>query len=244
MLRYCLYCGCDEDAPFYFPPPSPTAPSPNPVPTVQTTSPALSSTVSSSGTTRQFDPMSTAEKGRERPGLAAPVAVDQVRHLPALPCPCQADSRRRESVEACEARLLRKQDVRIIPLSAAIYFLCFLDRANMGNARILNSTSHHDMQRSLAMTDHQFVVALMVFLVAYAVFEVPSNVLLKKLRPSRWLAFLMFGWGAVTVALGATRGFAAVAAVRFLLGVFEAGLFPGLVYYLTFWYRRDERSVR
>lgn len=143
-----------------------------------------------------------------------------------------------------ESRLLRKQDARIIPLSAAIYFLCFLDRANMGNAKILNSTTHDDMQRSLGMTDHQFVVALMVFLVAYAAFEVPSNMLLKKLRPSRWLAFLMFCWGATTVSLGGTRSVAAATAVRFLLGMFEAGLFPGLVYYLTFWYRHDERSVR
>ncbi|XP_044719807.1 major facilitator superfamily domain-containing protein [Hirsutella rhossiliensis] len=143
-----------------------------------------------------------------------------------------------------EKRLLRKQDARIIPLSAAIYFLCFLDRANMGNAKILNSTTRDDMQRSLGMTDRQFVVALMVFLVAYAAFEVPSNMLLKKLRPSRWLAFLMFCWGAMTVSLGATRSFAAVTAVRFLLGMFEAGLFPGLVYYLTFWYKHDERSVR
>jgi MFS family permease len=100
------------------------------------------------------------------------------------------------------------------------------------------------MQRGTSMSDYQFVIALMVFLVAYAIFEVPSNILLKKLRPSRWLAFLMFCWGAMTVALGATRSFASVAAVRFLLGMFEAGLFPGLVYYLTFWYRHNERSVR
>lgn len=84
----------------------------------------------------------------------------------------------------------------------------------------------------------------MVFLVAYAVFEVPSNILLKKLRPSRWLAFLMFCWGAITMCLGAVHDFAGVTAVRFLLGVFEAGLFPGLVYYLTFWFRHNERSVR
>lgn len=87
-------------------------------------------------------------------------------------------------------------------------------------------------------------VALMVFLVGYFVFEIPSNMLLKRLRPSRWLAFLMFSWGAVTIGLGGVHSFAAAAGVRFLLGAVEAGLFPGLVYYLTFWYRHDERSVR
>jgi hypothetical protein len=92
----------------------------------------------------------------------------------------------------------------------------------------------------------------MVFLVAYAVFEVPSNYLLKRLSPSKWIAFLMFSWGAVTMGLGGTKSYGAVTAVRFILGMFEAGLFlrnegrclqltslqglfPGLVYYLTFW---------
>jgi MFS family permease len=100
------------------------------------------------------------------------------------------------------------------------------------------------MQTGTGMSNYQFVIALMVFLVAYAVFEVPSNILLKKLRPSRWLAFLMFCWGAMTIALGGANSFASVTAIRFLLGMFEAGLFPGLVYYLTFWYKHNERSVR
>lgn len=143
-----------------------------------------------------------------------------------------------------ETRLLRIQDRTIIPLSAFIYFLCYLDRSNIGNARILNSSTQNDMQTEIGATQYQFNIALMVFLVAYALFEVPSNILLKKLRPSRWLAFLMFSWGAITVGLGGVRDFGATAGVRFLLGVFEAGLFPGLVYYLTFWYKSDERSVR
>lgn len=84
----------------------------------------------------------------------------------------------------------------------------------------------------------------MVFLVAYAVFEVPSNYLLKKLSPSKWISFLMFCWGIMTISLGFTHSFASVTAIRFILGMFEAGLFPGLVYYLTFWYRTDERSIR
>ncbi len=94
------------------------------------------------------------------------------------------------------------------------------------------------------MTDFQYTIALMVFLVAYAVFEVPSNYLLKKFSPSKWIAFLMFAWGALTIGLGGVKSYGSVTAVRFLLGVFEAGLFPGLVYYLTFWYRTDERSIR
>ncbi|KAG8425657.1 hypothetical protein J3458_002337 [Metarhizium acridum] len=143
-----------------------------------------------------------------------------------------------------EKRLLLKQDLRILPLCASIYFLSFLDRSNIGNAKILNSSTRDDLQTATGMTDYQFNIALMVFVVAYAVFEVPSNILLKRLRPSRWLAVLMFCWGALTICLSAGKNFGGVTALRFLLGAFEAGLFPGLVYYLTFWYRHNERSVR
>ncbi|KAJ7732004.1 MFS transporter-like protein [Mycena metata] len=148
------------------------------------------------------------------------------------------------SDEAAERALIRKQDIRIVPLSAAICLLANLDRSNIGNAKILNSETHNDLLSETHMTNLQYTIALMVFLVAYAGFEVPSNYLLKRLSPSRWIAFLMLVWGALTMGLGGTHTYAEVVAVRFLLGVFEAGLFPGLVYLLTFWYRPEERSVR
>ncbi|KAK0625374.1 major facilitator superfamily domain-containing protein [Bombardia bombarda] len=124
---------------------------------------------------------------------------------------------------AQETALIRKQDLRIIPLSAAIYFLCYLDRSNIGNAKILNAAAHHDLLSDTHMTASQFTISLMIFLVAYGLFEVPSNILLKRLRPSRWIAFLMFAWGAVSAGLGGADNFATVTGVRFLLGVFEAG---------------------
>ncbi|KAG8741284.1 hypothetical protein FRC10_003032 [Ceratobasidium sp. 414] len=117
-------------------------------------------------------------------------------------------------------RLLWKLDKRIVPAAALIYLLCYLDR------------------------NLQYVIALMVFLIAYALFEVPSNYCLKMIRPSRWLAFLMFSWGSLTIGMGGVQSYGSLTAVRFLLGAFEAGLFPGLVYFFTFWYRPEERSVR
>ncbi|KII95652.1 hypothetical protein PLICRDRAFT_34577 [Plicaturopsis crispa FD-325 SS-3] len=140
--------------------------------------------------------------------------------------------------------LVWKQDLRIVPLSAGIYLLCYLDRSNIGNAKILNAETKNDLLSETHMTSFQFTIALMVFLIAYALFEVPSNILLKKLRPSRWIAFLMFAWGATTIGLGGTQNYASVTGVRFLLGVIEAGLFPGLVFYMTYWYRTNERSMR
>ncbi|KAI1359146.1 MFS general substrate transporter [Xylaria arbuscula] len=145
---------------------------------------------------------------------------------------------------AAERSLLRKQDKRIIPLSASIYFLAYLDRSNIGNAKVLNSSTHNDMMTETRTTNYQFTIALMIFLIGYFLFEVPSNILLKKFRPSRWLAFLMGSWGLITIGIGGVHNYGQIVGVRFLLGVFEAGLFPGLVYYLTFWYKTDERSVR
>ncbi|RAO65268.1 uncharacterized protein BHQ10_001280 [Talaromyces amestolkiae] len=164
---------------------------------------------------------------------------------------CESSLSTHESVEDAEGldntairNLVWKQDLRIVPLSAFIYLLCYLDRSNIGNAKILNADTHNDLLTETHMTNYQYTIALMVFLIAYALFEVPSNYLLKKLRPSRWIAFLMLSWGAITMGLGGAKNTAQVTGIRFILGVFEAGLFPGLVYYLTFWYRVHERSVR
>ncbi|EEU35201.1 uncharacterized protein NECHADRAFT_102106 [Fusarium vanettenii 77-13-4] len=143
-----------------------------------------------------------------------------------------------------QSLLLRKQDARIIPLAAGIYLLCYLDRSNIGNAKVLNASTKHDLLSETGMSNLDYTIALMVFLIAYALFEVPSNYFLKRMKPSRWISFLMFSWGTITMCLGAAHNYGSVTAMRFLLGVFEAGLFPGLVYYLTFWYRPEERSLR
>jgi MFS family permease len=95
--------------------------------------------------------------------------------------------------------------------------------------QVLNQEEGNDLLTETNMTTFQFTIALMVFLIAYALFEVPSNYMLKRLKPSNWIAFLMLSWGAITMGLGGVQSFGAVTAVRFLLGVFEAGLFPGLV---------------
>ncbi|KAL3491959.1 major facilitator superfamily domain-containing protein [Aspergillus germanicus] len=149
-----------------------------------------------------------------------------------------------DGLRAREKALVWKQDLHIVPLSAAIYLLCYLDRSNIGNARIMNSETGNDLLTETNMSSYEYTIALMVFLIAYALFEVPSNYFLKKLKPSRWIAFLMLSWGAVTMGLGGVHNFAQVTGLRFLLGVMEAGLFPGLVYFLTFWYRTHERSIR
>ncbi|THU93369.1 MFS transporter [Dendrothele bispora CBS 962.96] len=130
------------------------------------------------------------------------------------------------------------------PSSMFIYLLCSLDRSNIGNARVLNSDTGNSLQQTIHLSNTDYTTALMIFLVAYFLFETPSNYLLKRFTPSRWIAFLMFSWGAMTMCLGAANNFSSLTAIRFLLGMFEAGLFPGLVYFLTFWYRPEERALR
>ncbi|KAG8711366.1 hypothetical protein FRC08_015979 [Ceratobasidium sp. 394] len=141
-------------------------------------------------------------------------------------------------------RLLWKLDRRIVPAAALIYLLCYLDRSNIGNAKLLNDAKGNSLLQTLHLSNLQYVITLMVFLIAYSMFEVPSNYCLKMMRPSRWLAFLMFSWGSLTVGMGGVQSYGSLTAVRFLLGAFEAGLFPGLVYFFTFWYRPEERSLR
>lgn len=132
-----------------------------------------------------------------------------------------------------DRKLVWKQDLRILPISCGIYLLCYLDRSNIGNAKVLNASTHNDLLSETNMTAYQYTIALMVFLIAYMVFEVPSNYFLKRLSPSKWIAFLMLSWSVMTMGLGGVHNFAGVTALRFMLGVFEAGLFPGLVYYLS-----------
>ncbi|KAK1227082.1 hypothetical protein PQX77_009915 [Marasmius sp. AFHP31] len=143
-----------------------------------------------------------------------------------------------------ERRLVRKLDLRIVPSAMLIYLLCFLDRSNIGNAKLLNASTNNSLQQSTHTSNSQFTTALMIFLVAYILFETPSTYLLKRFRPSRWIALLMFGWGTMTICLGFVHNFSQLTAIRFLLGMFEAGLFPGLVYFLTFWYKPHERALR
>ncbi|CAH0051507.1 unnamed protein product [Clonostachys solani] len=144
----------------------------------------------------------------------------------------------------CFHRLVSKVDRRLLPVTALIYLLCYLDRSNIGNARILNSDTGDDIMQSLNLSSEQYIIALMLFLVAYSIFEAPSNLALKVFSPKRWLGFLVFTFGAFCVSIGGAQNFATVTALRFFLGAAEAGVFPGMVYYLSFWYKAEERAFR
>lgn len=137
-----------------------------------------------------------------------------------------------------EKKLLRKLDAHVIPLVMLLYTFSFLDRVNIGNARLYN------METDLGLVGNQFQVAVSIFFVTYLLFEVPSNLVLKPLTPSRYIAFIAFGWGIIATCTGFVQSYGALIAVRLILGVVEAGLFPGLNVYLTFFYTKQELALR
>lgn len=132
--------------------------------------------------------------------------------------------------KARAAKLRRKMDLRILPLCAWMYLLNYLDRGNIGNSKLLNSETGDSLIEQTNMTNMQYAVAVSLFAVAYAVFEVPSNWIMKRyVRPSRWLATLLLAWGIFTIGFAGVQTFAQVTILRFFIGMFEAGFFPGML---------------
>ncbi|CAF4128357.1 unnamed protein product, partial [Adineta steineri] len=137
-----------------------------------------------------------------------------------------------------DKKLLRKLDLYLIPGMTLLYLLNYLDRVNIGQAKLNGITT------SLHLTSAQYNTCLSVVYVTYVAFEVPSNLILKKLRPSVWIPIIMVTWGIITTLTGLVNSYGGLLACRLLLGAPEAGLFPGATYYLSSWYTRRELSWR
>ncbi|OAP60835.1 hypothetical protein AYL99_05837 [Fonsecaea erecta] len=135
-------------------------------------------------------------------------------------------------------RILRKVDYRLIPILAILYLLAFIDRGNIGNAKIAG------LYDDLHLHGMQYNTALTLFFVPYGFFEVPSNIVLKILRPSIWISVLMFCWGTVMTLMGVVSSYEGLLVTRFFLGVAESGFFPAATYLLTIWYLRYEVQRR
>jgi MFS family permease len=108
----------------------------------------------------------------------------------------------------------------------------------------MNSNTGDTLMEVNDISNHQYTIAMMVFLVAYSVFEAPSNLALKSFHPHRWLGFLVIAFGALCTGIGFTHTFTELAVLRFSLGAAEAGVFPGMIFYFTFWYKPSERAIR
>jgi Major Facilitator Superfamily len=125
-------------------------------------------------------------------------------------------------------QLNRRLDLRVLPLCCWVYLLNFLDRGNIGNSKVLNQETGDDLLQQAKMTANGYALTVTLFSLAYTLFEVPSNWVMKHyVRPSLWLGFLLFCWGALTIGFAGVHNYATVVVLRFLIGVFEAGFFPG-----------------
>ena len=136
-----------------------------------------------------------------------------------------------------EAKTYHKVDMRLIPFLSLCFFLAYLDRLNVGFAKL-------QMLKDLSMSDAVFAAGAGIFFIGYFFFEVPSNVLLKKFGARVWIARIMISWGIISACMMFVTNAWSFYTLRFLLGIAEAGFFPGVIFYLTLWYPSKHRSSR
>ncbi|RVD88953.1 uncharacterized protein DFL_003117 [Arthrobotrys flagrans] len=137
------------------------------------------------------------------------------------------------------AKLIRKVDWRMIPFLTILYLITYIDKTNIGNAKIEGLTE------DLHMNGLQYNIALSIFFIPYVIAEVPSNMIMSRLKhPGRYLGALIVIWGVIMTLTGIVKNFAGLTVVRFWLGLFEAGFLPGAVLLVSNWYMPNETQTR
>ena len=132
-------------------------------------------------------------------------------------------------------RLFRKIAWRLIPYLFLLYILAYLDRVNVGFAAL-------QMQHDLRLSNTVYGTGAGIFFLGSAIFDLPSNLMLVKVGPRRWIARIMISWGVIATCMMFVRGPISFYVLRFLLGVCEAGFFPGMILYLTYWFPSKQRA--
>jgi len=134
-----------------------------------------------------------------------------------------------------ESRTIRKLQVRVLPFLFLLYVIAFVDRINIGFAALT-------MNKELGITSQQYGFAFGIFFFGYLLFEVPSNLLLHRIGARVWIARILLSWGLVASLTGLVQTAQQLYVARFLLGLAEAGYFPGIILYLTYWFRQREQA--
>lgn len=135
-----------------------------------------------------------------------------------------------------ERAVIRKAALRLLPFLCLLYFIAFLDRVNVGFAALT-------MNQDIGLSASAYGFGAGILFLGYFLFEVPSNLLLKRFGARRWIARIMVTWGIVSIAMAFVAGPVSFWILRFLLGVAEAGFFPGMILYLTFWFPNSVRGA-
>ena len=132
-------------------------------------------------------------------------------------------------------KIFAKISWRLIPYMFLLYILAYVDRVNVGFAAV-------EMKHDLHLSDTMYGLGAGVFFLGSAMFDLPSNLLLGRFGPRRWIARIMISWGIIAASMMLLRGGVSFVLMRFLLGVAEAGFFPGMILYLTYWFPSRERA--
>jgi MFS transporter, ACS family, tartrate transporter len=123
----------------------------------------------------------------------------------------------------------------LLPLLFLLYVVAYLDRVNVGFASLT-------MNRELALTSEQYGLLSGMFFWGYFLFEIPSNLILHRIGARTWIARILITWGLVAVVTGFVQNATQLYVARFVLGAAEAGFYPGIVYYLSYWFRQREQA--
>lgn len=134
-----------------------------------------------------------------------------------------------------EHRTMRKVYIRLLPFTFALYLICYLDRANIGFAALT-------MNRDLGFSSYIYGLGAGAFFWGYFLLEVPSNLILERVGARRWIARIMISWGIVSGCFAFVQGPISFFTLRFLLGLAEAGFFPGMILYFTYWFPPYHRA--
>ena len=140
-------------------------------------------------------------------------------------------------VAIVERRIRRKYDFRILPLVTAIYLCGFLVRVNISNVQ-------DQLMTKFQLTADSFGLLLIAFFIGYTLFEVPANLMLKRFTAPKWLSFILLSWGLFACLTAFSTSFPLLWLCRLFVGTLEAGIFPGILWYLSLWYKRSERGFR
>ncbi|EMC96903.1 hypothetical protein BAUCODRAFT_68817 [Baudoinia panamericana UAMH 10762] len=142
------------------------------------------------------------------------------------------------SREDLEKKLLRKIDIRLMPMMMLIYVLNYLDRNNIATARL------GSLEKDTGLRAQEYNTVISIFFVGYILTQIPTNMILDKVRPSLFLPVVMCAWAIVSACTGAVRNYSGLIALRFCLGFVEAPFFPGALFLLSSWYTKKELAKR
>jgi Sugar phosphate permease len=137
--------------------------------------------------------------------------------------------------DSIKTKTIRKLKIRILPFVFLLYVTAYLDRINIGFAALT-------MNKELAITSEQYGLLSGIFFLGYALFEIPSNLVLHRIGARIWMARILITWGAVAALTGFVSTVHQLYGMRFLLGLAEAGYFPGILLYLTYWFPQREQA--